>query len=79
VLELFQWRTDAAATAMLAAPTGRAALAAELADVLSWVLLMAHDQGIDLAEALRGKLVENARKYPVERARGRADKYTDLA
>jgi NTP pyrophosphatase (non-canonical NTP hydrolase) len=45
VLELFQWRDEAAARALLAEPAGRAALAAELADVLSWILLLAHEGG----------------------------------
>jgi NTP pyrophosphatase (non-canonical NTP hydrolase) len=79
VLELFQWKDQAEVAALLASEAGRSALAAELADVLSWVLLLAHDQGIDLAAALRSKLAENTRKYPVDRARGRADKYTEHA
>ncbi len=79
VLELFQWKDEQAAAAYLGEPAGRAALAAELADVLYWVLLLAHDQGIDLAAALRTKLAENAHKYPVDQARGRAGKYTDYA
>ncbi len=79
VLELFQWKDEQAVTAYLGEPAGRAALAAELADVLSWVLLLAHDQGIDLGGALHAKLAENARKYPADQARGRAGKYTDYA
>jgi len=35
--------------------------------------------GLDLAEAARRKLLENARKYPVERAKGNAKKYDALA
>ena len=79
VLELFQWKDEQAVTTYLGEPAGRAALAAELADVLYWVLLLAHDQGIDLAAALRAKLAENARKYPADQAHGRAGKYTDYA
>ncbi len=79
VLELFQWKDEQAVTTYLGEPAGRTALAAELADVLYWVLLLAHDQDIDLAVALRAKLAENARKYPADQACGRADKYTDYA
>jgi NTP pyrophosphatase (non-canonical NTP hydrolase) len=42
VLELFQWKDERQVAALLADEAGRAALAAELADVLSWVLLLAH-------------------------------------
>ncbi len=76
VLEIFQWR-DAAGVAE-AAVQRKADLADELADVLAYTLLMAHDLGIDLATALPAKLRKNARKYPVDKARGSSSKYTDL-
>jgi len=50
----------------------------ELSDVLYWVLVMARDLGIDLGEAFEQKMVKNARKYPVEKARGVAKKSTEL-
>jgi hypothetical protein len=34
--------------------------------------------GIDLSAAIASKMAANAAKYPVERARGRSDKYTEL-
>ena len=40
------------------------------------MLLIAHDQKIDLADALVKKIAKNAIKYPVDQAKGRADKYT---
>ena len=50
----------------------------ELADVLSYCVLMADVCGLDLDEILREKVAKNEAKYPVEKARGRADKYTAL-
>ena len=50
----------------------------ELADVLSYCVLMADVCGLDLDEILREKVAKNEAKYPVEKARGRADKYTEL-
>ena len=50
----------------------------ELADVLIYALLMAHHYGADPAALVRAKLLVNEAKYPADRARGRADKYTDL-
>jgi dCTP diphosphatase len=53
-------------------------IADELADVLYWTLLLAHDLGIDLEVAFERKMRQNERKYPVEASRGRAEKYDDL-
>ena len=33
---------------------------------------------IDLAAAFARKMMKNEAKYPIEKARGRAEKYTDL-
>ena len=50
----------------------------ELADVLSYCILMADVYGLDLDEIMNEKIDKNEAKYPVEKARGRADKYTEL-
>ncbi len=53
-------------------------VADELADVLYWTLLLAHDLNIDLEAAFERKMLQNERKYPVEMAHGRAAKYDEL-
>lgn len=53
-------------------------IAEELADVLYWILLTAHDRGIDLPRALRDKLSVNAEHYPVDKASGNAKKYSEF-
>ena len=78
LLEHFQWRTDAEVTADLADPGRRDEVASEMADVLILLLSAADVVGVDLHAATLAKIEENARKYPVERARGRADKYDKL-
>ena len=50
----------------------------ELADVLYWVLLMSKDLDIDVLEALHKKMKKNEDKYPVEKAKGKHTKYTEL-
>lgn len=50
----------------------------EMADVTIYLLLLAHDLGIDLEEAVQRKLEKNAAKYPVEKAYGSNRKYTEL-
>lgn len=73
VLELFQWSgTD------LDCAAKRDRLREELADVLSYCILMADVCGLDLDEIMNEKVSKNEAKYPVEKARGRAAKYTEL-
>ena len=55
-----------------------AVVALLLVGAVSSPLLLASDLGVDLAEALEQKLVKDAEKYPIEKSRGRAEKYTDL-
>ena len=50
----------------------------ELADVFNYALLIASKYNFDVAEIVREKLEKNARKYPVEKARGVATKYNEL-
>ncbi len=50
----------------------------ELADVLSYCILMADVCGLELDEIMNAKIDRNEAKYPVEMARGSAAKYTEL-
>ena len=77
VLEHFQWKSNEEVENYLQSG-GAAGLSEELADVLYWVLLLAHDTGIDLERAFRAKMAKNEVKYPVEKAKGRHLKYDQL-
>ena len=73
LLEVFQWSgTDLECRDKLDR------IREELADVLSYCVLMADVCGLDLDEILNAKVDQNAAKYPVEKARGSAAKYTEL-
>lgn len=72
VMEHLQWLTPEASLAL--DDETRAALALELADVLFYLVRLADVAQIDLARAAADKLAINARRYPVEKARGRATK-----
>jgi len=76
LLELFQWKTDEQAAQAYQEDPEK--FADELADVVGWVLILAHDLKIDLATALEHKLAKNAAKYPIEKSKGNAKKYTQL-
>ncbi len=50
----------------------------ELADVLICTFQMAYRCGLDIAEIMNDKIELNAKKYPVDKAKGKAIKYNEL-
>ncbi len=63
LLEHFQWLTEAQSRELAAGQ--REAVAAEMADVLLYLLQLGNQLGIDLAEAARAKLRLNETRFPV--------------
>lgn len=78
LMEHFLWSTPEQSNAVAADPAKRGKIADELADVVIYAIEFANITGMDLAAAIEAKMAANAKKYPVEKARGRADKYTEL-
>jgi dCTP diphosphatase len=76
VMEHFQWKNEDEIKTYLV--SNKEAVSEELADVLYWVLLMAHDLNIDIGTAVDKKMQKNEEKYPIEKAKGKHTKYTDL-
>ncbi len=52
-------------------------VADEIADIMMYCLLFAHETGVDIEQAIKEKMLANARKYPVEKARGNSKKYNE--
>ncbi len=50
----------------------------ELADVLVYCVDMLDKLGLDADEIVNAKMDKNEKKYPVEKAKGKADKYNKL-
>jgi len=76
LLEHFQWKNESEIQEHLAA--AKPEVAAELADIFYWVLLIANKFDIDLVDAFNKKMVKNEQKYPVEKAKDNHKKYTEL-
>ena len=76
LLEIFQWLTEEQSRALDAKARARAT--EEIADILLYLVRLGDQLGIEPVTAAQQKLVENDRKYPVEKARGKATKYTEL-
>lgn len=75
VLEHFQWKSKEEMEDYVR--EHKAEIGDELSDVLYWLLLMSNDMDIDLSQAFLKKLEENAKKYPVAKAKGKHLKYTE--
>lgn len=68
LLELFQWQSN----------VDKQMASDEIADVLTYLMLLADHLDIDLNTAILNKLEKNRIKYPVDKARGNSTKYDRL-
>ncbi|NJE86040.1 nucleotide pyrophosphohydrolase [Thermococcus sp. CX2] len=65
LLEHFQWETDEDIMNYVKDQEAKEAVADEIADVIIYLTLLAHELEIDLDEAVERKLRKNEEKYPV--------------
>jgi dCTP diphosphatase len=78
LMEHFLWATPESSRDIAHEAAKRKKIEEELADVVIYALEFANMTGIDVASAIEKKMAANAAKYPVEKAKGRSDKYTEL-
>ena len=69
LLECFQWDPD---------HYDLQHVSEELADVMIYSFQMCDKLKVDPREIIEMKMTMNEKKYPVEKAKGKADKYTEL-
>jgi len=75
LMEHFQWLTEVQSGNLDEAK--KAVVAEELADILLYLVRLSDKLGVNLPEAALRKLEKNAAKYPAEKVRGSAKKYSD--
>lgn len=73
LLEVFQW-----SGADTSSKNKIEKIKEELADVVNYCVLMADACELDLDEIVQAKIKRNNEKYPVEKAKGKSDKYDKL-
>lgn len=78
LMEHFLWKDSEESRTFVHEGDKRQDICDEIADIVIYALEFANVSGIDLASAIEQKMQQNDRKYPVEKARGRSDKYTEL-
>ena len=76
LVEHFQWMRPEESDSLV--NNKKKKVAEELADILIYTVRLADRLGVDLEQSAKDKLTKNRRKYPVEKARGKATKYTEL-
>ena len=76
LIEHFQWLSEDASRSL--PPESLAEVELEMADVLLYLIRLADVLGVDLADAAHRKMRLNAARYPAEKARGLATKYSRL-
>ena len=70
LLELFLWKNTK--------EVDKEELKEELADILSYALLIADKNKLDIKEIILDKIAKNAKKYPIDKAKNTANKYNKL-
>jgi dCTP diphosphatase len=76
LMEHFQWLSERQSGEL--PPAAKEQVAAELADVFIYTVRLADRLGVALEPEVEAKIRVNAAKYPVEKSRGSARKYSDL-
>ena len=74
LLENFQWTNSGD----VKDPDQLHRVSEEMADVLLYLIRLADKLDVDLAEAAMRKIEVNAKKYPIEKAKGSSKKYTEF-
>ncbi|TSA26084.1 nucleotide pyrophosphohydrolase [bacterium] len=76
IMEHFQWKT-AGESRQLDKETWHE-VKDEIGDTFVYLLRLCDELGIDLLQAANDKMLKNAEKYPVGKAKGNAKKYTEF-
>jgi len=78
LLETFRFKSEREVEALFNDESSAKKIRDELADIFYFALRLAQKYNIDVSKSLDEKIKDNARKYPVDKAKGSNKKYTDL-
>ena len=77
LMECFLWLDGNQSSEAVNEPKGED-IRHEIADIAYMLLCLCNAHNIDLAAAIENKMVVNAERYPVEKAKGNTKKYTEF-
>ncbi len=78
LLEQFLWKKHSEVNEHIKNKKNKEEIADELADILTFTIELADNLGLDIEEIISKKISKNSKKYPIEKAKGKAIKYTKL-
>lgn len=78
LMEHFLWQSPDQSRSDMEEKHLREKVEQELADIFIFAIEFANVTGMDVAAIIEEKMSRNAEKYPVDKARGRSEKYTEL-
>lgn len=76
--ELFLWKNKKEIEEFVKDKKNIEEISDELGDIFSFAIELADNLGIDIEKAVLKKIEKSSKKYPIEKAKGKADKYTKL-
>jgi NTP pyrophosphatase (non-canonical NTP hydrolase) len=78
LVEIFQWLKESDSNEVPNNPKLKKKVEEEIADIFIYLMRVAIKSDINIEEAVLRKMQKNSEKYPVEKAKGSAKKYSDL-
>ncbi|WP_412471816.1 nucleotide pyrophosphohydrolase [Halobacteriovorax sp. RT-1-4] len=78
LVEIFQWLKECESNDIASNSILKEKLEDEIADIFVYLMRIAIKSDIDIEEVTLRKIQKNAKKYPIEKAKGSAKKYTEL-
>lgn len=76
--EVLQWKNDEEAAEFLSTQYGRERISEEIADVAIYLIRLCQKLDLNFVEIISKKITQNNAKYPIDKSKGSAKKYTDL-
>jgi NTP pyrophosphatase (non-canonical NTP hydrolase) len=78
LVEIFQWLKEAESNEVSTNPKLKSRVEEEISDIFIYLMRIAIKSEVNIEEAVLSKIQKNSEKYPVEKAKGSAKKYTEL-
>jgi NTP pyrophosphatase (non-canonical NTP hydrolase) len=76
LLENFQWQN--LEESLKFAQENKEKISEEVADLLIYIFYLCNDLGIDFIDAIDKKIEVNSKKYPIDKSKGKSNKYNEL-